>query len=36
MRLLCDLSWVLPCSLTTRLRANQTSYCMKRMWSDFY
>ena len=34
MRLLIDLSCLVPCSFTTRWRAQQTSYCMSRMWSD--
>lgn len=29
------LSAVLPCSLTSRLRSAQTSYCYKNMWGNY-
>lgn len=34
MRALMGLSFILPCSLTTRMRSAQTSYCMSHMWID--
>lgn len=36
MRALVSLSYLLPCSFTTRMRSAQTSYCMSRMWTDLH